>query len=187
MEGHQMNPILSLAEYAEPLLTSPYILRTRRNHGLEHATIHILSRGNNQLSGRSSDHGFIIFGNVPTDQVESAVQEALQRMQSGEHKLAVHPNCGTNLVTAGFMTTAAAWLGFAGRGWRRGWERFPSMMVIMMAVVLFSKPLGMSLQRHITTEGDPGDLRLLSVKREVLNVPFSGQQLTIHRVLTQQS
>ena len=62
-----MNPILSLAEYAEPLLTSPYILRTRRNHGLEHATIHILSRGNYQLSGRSSDHGFIIFGNVPTD------------------------------------------------------------------------------------------------------------------------
>ena len=44
-----MNPILSLAEYAEPLLTSPYILRTRRNHGLEHATIHILSRGNYQV------------------------------------------------------------------------------------------------------------------------------------------
>ena len=50
-------------------------------------------------------------------------------MQSGEHKLAVHPNCGTNLVTAGFMATVVAWLGFAGRGWRRGWERFPSMMV----------------------------------------------------------
>ena len=182
-----MNPIRSLAEYAEPVLNSPYILRTRRNHGLEHATIHILSRGNYKLSGRSSDHGFIIFGNVPTDRVENAVNEALQRMQSGERKLAVHPNCGTNLVTAGFTATSAAWLGFAGGGWRRGWERFPTMMVIMMAVLLFSKPLGMSLQRHITTEGDPGDLRLLSVKRETLQAPFTGQQLTIHRVLTQQS
>ena len=182
-----MNPILSLAEYAEPLLNSPYILRTRRNHGLEHATIHILSRANYKLSGRSSDQGFIIFGNVPTDRVENAVNEALQRMQSGERKLAVHPNCGTNLVTAGFAATVAAWLGFAGGGWRRGWERFPTMMVIMMAVLLFSKPLGMSLQRHITTEGDPGDLRLLSVKRETLQVPFTGQQLTTHRVMTQQS
>ncbi|MDE2949193.1 MAG: DUF6391 domain-containing protein [Chloroflexota bacterium] len=181
-----MNPILSLAEYAEPLLNSPYILRTRRNHGLEHATIHILSRANYKLSGRSSDQGFIILGNVPSDRVENAVNEALQRMQSGERKLAVHPNCGTNLVTAGFAATAAAWLGFAGGGWRRGWERFPTMMVIMMAVLLFSKPLGMSLQRHITTEGDPGDLRLLSVKRETLRVPFTGQQLTIHRILTQQ-
>lgn len=182
-----MNPILSLAEYAEPLLNSPYILRTRRNHGLEHATIHILSRNNYKLSGRSSDHGFIIFGNVPTERVEDAVREALQRMQSGEHKLAVHPNCGTNLVTAGFTATVVAWLGFAGGGWRRGWERFPTMMVIMMAVLLFSKPLGMSLQRHITTEGDPGDLHLLTVKRETLHVPFTGQQLIIHRVLTQQS
>ena len=182
-----MNPILSLATYAEPLLTSPYILRTRRNHGLEHATIHILSRANYKLSGRSSDQGFVIFGNVPTDRVESAVNEALQRMQSGEHKLAVHPNCGTNLVTAGFTATVVAWLGFAGGGWRRGWERFPTMMVIMMAVLLFSKPLGMSLQRHITTEGDPGDLRLLSVKRETLRLPFTGGQLIIHRVLTQQS
>lgn len=182
-----MNLILSLAEYAEPLLKSPYILRTRRNHGLEHATIHILSRGNYKLSGRSSDHGFIIYGVVPTEAVENAVKEALQRMGSGESKLAVHPNCGTNLVTAGFAATALAWLGFAGGGWRRGWERFPTMVVAMMAVLLFSQPLGMSLQRHITTEGDLGDLRLLSVERETLTLPIVGQQLTVHRVLTQQS
>ena len=182
-----MNLILSLAEYAEPLLNSPYILRTRRNHGLEHATIHILSRSNCRLSGRSSEHGFIIYGNVPTEAVEKAVEEALQRMGAGERKLAVHPNCGTNLVTAGFAATALAWLGFAGGGWRRGWQRFPTMMMIMMAVLLFSQPLGMSLQRHITTEGDPGDLRLLSVERETLKLPFGGRQLTVHRVLTRQS
>ncbi len=182
-----MNLISSLAEHAAPLLNSPYILRTRRNHGLEHATIHILSRGNYKLSGRSSDSGFMLFGDVPSEQVENAVNEALRRMRLGESKLAVHPNCGTNLVTAGFTATAVAWLGFAGGGWRRGWGRFPTIMLIVMAVLLFSNPLGMSLQQHITTEGDPGDLSLLSIKREIVRLPFTGQELIIHRVMTQQS
>ena len=181
-----MNPIINLAEYAEPLLSSPYILRTRRNHGLEHATIHILGRGQYKLSGRSSDDGFMLIGSVPTERVESAVQEALQRMQAGEHKLALHPNCGTNLVTAGFLATTVAWLGFAGRGWRSGWNRFPQMLILMMAVVLLSRPLGMSLQLHITTEGDPGDMQVTGVKRELVTLPFTGQQLTLHHVFTQQ-
>lgn len=182
-----MNPIVSLADYAAPLLNSPYILRTRRNHGLEHATIHILSRGNYRLSGRSSDSGFVIYGNVPTERLEEAVNEGLRRMQSGERKLALHPNCGTNLVTAGFMASLAAMVGYAGGGWRRGWQRFPTMMLVMMAVMLFSQPLGMSLQRHFTTEADPGDLRLLEVKRETWSLPFGGQELVMHRVLTGQS
>lgn len=182
-----MTPIERLADFAEPLLNSPYILRVRRNHGLEHATIHILSRSNYQLSGRSSARGFILIGNVPTEQVESAVQEALNRMQAGEHKLALHPNCGTNLVTTGFLATAVAFLGFSGGGWRRGWARFSNMMILMMAAIMFSKPLGMSLQRHITTEGDPGDLTLVSVRRETIKLPFNDQTLTVHRIATRQS
>ncbi len=182
-----MTPIERLADYAEPLLNNPYILRVRRNHGLEHATIHILSRGNYQLSGRSSDRGFILIGSVPTEQVESAVQEALSRMQAGEHKLALHPNCGTNLVTTGFLATAIAFLGFAGGGWRRGWARFSNMMILMMAAILFSKPVGMSLQRHITTAGDLGDLSLISVRRETMKLPFNDQELTVHRIATRQT
>ena len=57
-----MNPMERLAEYAEPVTRHPYILRVRRNHGLEHATIHLLNRQNYQLSGRSSDSGFILVG-----------------------------------------------------------------------------------------------------------------------------
>ena len=107
-----MNPMERLAECAEPLTRHPYILRVRRNHGLEHATIHLLNRQNYQLSGRSSDSGFILLGDVPTDKVESAVQEAITRMKAGEHKLAIHPNCGTNLVTTGFLATAVGFSRF---------------------------------------------------------------------------
>ena len=181
-----MNPMERLADFAEPVTRHPYILRVRRNHGLEHATIHILNRRNYKLSGRSSDTGFILLGEVPTEKVESAVIEALGRMKAGEHKLAIHPNCGTNLVTTGFLATAVAFLGFAGRGLRRSWERFPTMMVAMMAVVLLSMPLGMSLQRHFTTEGDLGELELVSVRRETKTLPLNGQQVTLHRVVTHQ-
>ena len=179
-----MNPMERLAEYAEPVTRHPYILRVRRNHGLEHATIHLLNRQSYQLSGRSSDSGFILLGDVPTEKVESAVKEAISRMKAGERKLAIHPNCGTYLVTAGFLATALAFLGFAGRGLRRSWERFPSMMVAMMAVVLLSTPLGMSLQRHFTTEGDVGELELVSVRRESKTLPLNGQRITLHRVVT---
>lgn len=181
-----MSPMEQLAERAAPLLLHPSILSIRRNHGLEHATIHILNRRRYKLSGRSSGSGFVLLGDVPTEQVEHAVREALQRMKAGEHQLAIHPNCGTNLATAGFLATTVAFLGFAGRGWRKCWERFPTMMILMMAAALLSTPLGMSLQQHFTTEGDIGDLELVSVTRDTLKLPFNGQQLTVHRIVTVQ-
>ncbi len=181
-----MSIIAQLAQYAAPVTRQPYILRVRRNHGLEHATIHILSQQRYYLSGRSNSSGFTLYGEAPTEQVESAVRAALQRMKAGEHSLAIHPNCGTNLVTTSFLATALAFLGFAGRGWRKSWKRFPTMVNLMMAVVFLSTPLGLSLQRHFTTEGDLGELELVSVSRGTLTLPFSQRKITLHRVRTRQ-
>ena len=91
-------------------------------------------------------------------------------MKAGERKLALHPNCGTNLVTAGFLATTAAFFGFAGSGWRKSWERYPTMMLLLMALILLSTPLGLSLQRHFTTEGDPGEMTVVSVSRETITL-----------------
>ena len=182
-----MSPLERLAEYAQPLTRQPYILRVRRNHGLEHAAIHVLNQRGYRFSGRSSGSGFILLGEAPAEQVESAVTEALARMKAGESKLAIHPNCGTNLVTAGFLATAVAFIGFAGRGLRASWRRLPAMNAAMMAVVLLSTPLGMSLQKHFTTEGDPGDLELVSIERETKTLPFGNHKVTLHRVVTAQS
>jgi hypothetical protein len=87
----------------DTILGVPAVSSIRRNHGLEHATLHILSQRYPGLSmaGHSNSTGFWLFGDVPTEAVKSAVDEALQRMRSGEHNLAVHANCGTNFVTAG--------------------------------------------------------------------------------------
>lgn len=169
------------AETARPVLNFPYVRRTRRNHGLEHATIHVLKKY--RLSGRSDDGGFVILGEVPTADVESAVAEALRRMKGGEHSLAVHPNCGTNLLTTGFLTSMVGIVGLGGRSRADSFNRLPYVMLLMMGAVLYSQPLGMNLQKYITTEGDPGDMEVLSVKRSEMRLPF-GDPVVVHRVNT---
>ena len=103
-----------LAEF----LNNPYLSRVRRNHGLEHATLTVLSRSypGRGLTGHSDSAGFWIIGNVPPEAVHSAVQEALARMKAGEVNLAVHPNCGTNFVTSGILAALAAFVAFFGAG-----------------------------------------------------------------------
>lgn len=179
-----MTLIANAARLLRPLLDAPYVRRTRRNHGLEHATIHMLNRQNYRLSGRSFDSGFVLLGDVPTEKVEAAVHEALRRMRRGEHGLALHPNCGTNLATTGLLATVVGAAGFGGRGLRTVFDRFSLVMVLMMGVVLLAQPLGMSLQRHITTEGDPGDLEVTGVSRQQMQFPFGGPPLIIHRIET---
>ena len=177
----------SLAQSAEPILNLPYVLRTRRNHGLEHATIHILSSRVQglRMAGRSDDSGFTLIGEVKTEEVERAVAEALIRMIKGEHSLAVHPNCGTNLATTGAMVSLAALAGAIGikRGAQDYINRLPMVMVLMMVTVLFSQPLGMALQRYFTTDGDPADLEVVSITRSTMHMPFGGAT-TMHRVVT---
>jgi Domain of unknown function (DUF6391) len=172
-----------LAVLSSPVLNFPYIRRTRRNHGLEHATIHVLSGSRHRLSGRSDDSGFVLLGEVPTEAVETAAREALRRMRNGERHLAVHPNCGTNLLTTGFLASMVGLLGMAGSSRRDTFNRLPMVMLAMMIAILYSQPLGMTLQRYFTTEGDPGDLEIVSVTRSSLIIPFSGR-VTVHRVAT---
>jgi len=178
-----------LAHSAKPVLDLPIVRRTRRNHGLEHATITLLSRRIKglQMAGRSDEHGFTLMGEAPTDQIEASVQEALRRMRAGEHGLAVHPNCGTNLVTTGLLTTLVGALGLSGSSRRESFNRLPMIMVLMMGTVLFSQPLGLALQKHFTTDGDPADLEVLSVKRSDMRMPFANGPMTVHRVTTRSS
>lgn len=178
-----------LATLAQPVLDLPVIRRTRRNHGLEHATIHILSSRikNLKMAGRSTDAGFYLFGEAPTEMIETAVNDALRRMRHGEHNLAVHPNCGTNLVTTGFMTSIAAMVGMSGSSRREDlFNRLPLVMLLTMGAVLFSQPIGMSLQKHFTTDGDPGDMEVISITRSQVQTPF-GDTLTVHTVITHSS
>jgi hypothetical protein len=184
-----MTLVEQFAQFARPVLDLPIVRRTRRNHGLEHATIHILSSRirNLQMAGRSTDSGFVLLGEADTGAVEAAVRDALRRMRAGEHHLAVHPNCGTNLVTSGFMVSMAAMLGTLGVSRQQVWNRLPTVMILAMISLLVAQPLGLSLQRHITTDGDPADLEVVSITKGEMRLPVGNAPITVHRVVTHSS
>ena len=170
-------------EGLQVFLDTPLIRRVRRNHGLEHATIHLLSRKYPDLRaiGRSDTSGFTLYGNVPTEVVQQVASQALERMRNGEHKLALHPNCGTNLVTAALLGTGATLLVLAGSEKERfgRLQRLPLLVTGLLLAAIMGQPLGMRLQQHVTTLGDPGDLTITKIERRRRG------QLTVHRIHTQ--
>lgn len=152
------------------------ISRVRRNHGLEHATIHVLSEKYKGFSAQgNSDHrGFSlnVYGNINEDQVQAAVQEAFQRMKAGEYELAVHPNCGTALLTTATLATLAAQSVFGLEYRRQGkdgtmgsviFNALPSAVLMVVLAIIVSRPLGLQLQARYTTEGDLGDLEVVDI------------------------
>jgi len=179
--------IKTLAYLLSPLLKLPPIRRIRRNHALEHATVHMLSRRIKQLSvsGNASLNGFLLYGNVDTALVQEAAEEALRRMQVGESQWAVHPNCGTMLVTSGVMTSLAAVAGLMGvqNTPRATLDRLPTVILLSIVALISSQPVGLSVQKHITTCGEMGDLALLSVTRHEVRLPIGGKAI-LHRIQT---
>ncbi|MSQ10931.1 MAG: hypothetical protein EXR52_08025, partial [Dehalococcoidia bacterium] len=86
------------------------IAATRRNHAVEHGTVTVLLERHGfkrSLAGRSNSRGFYIFGQVEPDDLRSAADEALHRMQQGEGTLAVSPFCGTTIAVTGILAGVA--------------------------------------------------------------------------------
>lgn len=141
--------------------------RLRQHHGLEHATVTLLSRRlhDTSLVARSDLTGFTIFGAVDTDLLRQTVEEALARLQAGEQTLAVHPNCGTNVATAGILAGVAALL--AGSGHKRSfwWDRLPSAILAATVAILAAAPIGRWLQENVTTSCRVQGLRLAGIER----------------------
>lgn len=148
------------------LLDVPLVRRTRRNHGLEHATIHVLSGRfpGRPMAGRSTPNGFYLYGALAADDIASAAEEALKRMRGGEQNLAVHPGCGTNYITSGAFAGLAAFAALGFRA-RNRWERLPNAIVAATFALIFSAPVGPMLQARVTTSGEMGDLAIVSVRR----------------------
>ena len=142
--------------------------RIRQNHALEHATITILSGmvPNLRISARSSSRGFTIFGDVDLGQLRRALDEALRRLQAGEAQLAIHPNCGTNLVVGISLMTFGTLLGMASNQTR---TRVTSTAVSSIAGLMAARPLGELVQKHFTTLPDLKGVRVVDIfRRKIL-------------------
>lgn len=147
------------------ILDLPYILETRRNHALEHATLHVLARTHKtSMGGHSNPTGFFIFGELLTEDIRTALNEAYTRLRAGERELAVHPGCGTNLVATAFLPATLAWLPISSaRSTRWRLMLIPLALVFGVFGFFLSKPLGPWLQRNITTEPNLGNMQVIDI------------------------
>jgi len=160
------------------ILELPGLGKVRRVHALEHATITILSRRIPHLSmaGRSTPNGFWLYGTVAKEQIESAANEALRRLQAGEAALAIHPRCGTNLAVAGILTGVSSFLASLSFGKdERAIDKLPRVILAATAAVFIAQPAGLAVQEAVTTCPDAlrlsvGNIR--QTKRGNLTVSF---------------
>ncbi|MCB9158527.1 MAG: hypothetical protein H6644_01505 [Caldilineaceae bacterium] len=152
------------------------IRRTRQHHAIEHATIHLLSARlpGQRFSGLSDPAGFTIYGDVDEVVLRRAVGDALLRLQAGEARLAIHPNCGTNLAVTALLTTASAFV--AAGASRRVVDRIPLTFMLALPALVLSRPLGLRVQQY-TTLADVGDRWVADV------FPVGGGAFHAHRVV----
>ena len=157
----------------------------RRNHGLEHATINLLSKKipGTSFAGYSDHKGFWIVGDVSTDVLLETAQQALKRMKEGERSLAIHANCGTNYVTAGVLAGSLAWLATLGSGnsFKKKFDRWPLLVMLVTGALIVAQPLGPKVQEHVTSSGEPGNLAIKQIVRYERDIP--GRPM-LHRILT---
>lgn len=148
------------------LLDLPPMRRVRRNHGLEHATIHVLTARypGRSIAGRSTPYGFYVYSHLPTDAIASAAEEALARIRGGEPHLVVHPGCGTNYLTSGVFAGLGASIALS-LGGRSRWERLPNAIMAATLALFLAAPVGPLLQARVTTLSDMDDLEIVSVRR----------------------
>lgn len=176
-----MNP--SLSTHANKLSLGQLIARVQRNHALEHATLHVLAqrKPHTSMAGQSDFFGFWIFGDVTLAEVQDSVREALQRLRSGEHELAIHPFCGTNIAAAAFLSGAATLLAFLGSGkrLRDKLERLPLAISLSGLSLLFARPVGSWLQRNLTTSDDIQRLEVKNIR------PVQRGWMRAYRISTQ--
>lgn len=163
------------------ILDLPLILETRRNHALEHATIHILSGKypDRNMGGHSNPTGFFILGTVTAEDLGAAAKEALTRLRAGENELAIHPGCGTNFATTALLAGSLAWFPLSGsRSIRKRLWLLPLAVAFGVLGYVLSQPLGPFLQAKVTTEADMGKLQIKSI------TPVRKGGMIVHRVVT---
>jgi hypothetical protein len=136
----------------------------KQNHALEHATIVLLSRKYPEVrfAGISFAAGFFVFGDVPTEAILPAAQEALTLLRTTSPELAIHERCGTNLAVTAMVTGISA---MTVARMRRPFGSVNNVILATMAAMIASRPLGLTVQRYITTQTPNQSMTISDVRR----------------------
>lgn len=136
----------------------------RENHALEHASIVLLSKRlpDTRFSGISFARGFFVFGEAPTEMVRAAADQALALLRGDHPEMAIHERCGTNLAVAGLLTSFSA---MSVARLRRPYNTFNNVMLATTAAMIAARPVGLLVQRFVTTRTPTSNMRVLNVRR----------------------
>ena len=156
-----INPVVQVAQ--QMLLGGA----VKQNHALEHATIVLLSKKfpDVRLSGISFAAGFFVFGDVPQEAILPTAQEALNLLRTTSPELAVHERCGTNLAVAGMLTGLSA---MAVAKMKRPYSTANNVILASTAALVLARPLGLLVQRHVTTQTPNASMQILGVSTRTL-------------------
>src|SRR5438309_9167738 len=159
-----MSSINPFVQVAQQMLLGGAV---KQNHALEHATIVLLSKKfpEARFSGISFAAGFFVFGDVPTEAILPTAQEALHLLRTTQPELAIHERCGTNLAVAGMLTGLSA---MAVAKMRRPYSTVNNVILASTAALVLARPLGLMVQRYITTHTPNLSMKITDVKRHVL-------------------
>jgi hypothetical protein len=154
-----MSSINPVVQVAQQLMLGSAV---KQNHALEHATIVLLSRKfpEVRLSGISFAAGFFVFGDLPTEAILPAAEEALNLLRTTQPELAVHERCGTNLAVAGMLTGLSA---MAIAKLRRPYSTANNVILASTAALILARPLGLTVQRYVTTQTPNASMRIEKV------------------------
>lgn len=156
-----MSSINPLMQVAQQMTLGPAV---KQNHALEHATIVLLSKKftDVRLAGISFASGFFVFGDVPTEAILPAAQEALNLLRTTTPELAVHERCGTNLAVAGLLTGLSA---MTVAKMRRPYSTPNNVILASTAALILARPLGLTVQRFITTQTPNPSMKIEKVTK----------------------
>ena len=144
------------------------IAQIRKNHALEHAVVHVLEKkfSHCALAGYSINKGFWVIGKLAIQDVQEAVDAAYARL--------AHEGCGTNLAATGLAVSLGSLLTMAGtRSEKERLSRLSSLILVTTACLQLSKPLGVMLQRNVTTDPDMTGLSIRGIDAgEIRGVPY---------------
>jgi hypothetical protein len=155
-----MSSINPIVQVAQQMLLGGAV---KQNHALEHATIVLLSKKypDVRLAGISFAAGFFVFGDIPTEAILPAAEEALNLLRTTQPELAVHERCGTNLAVAGMLTGLSA---MTVAKMRRPFNTANNVILASTAALILARPLGLTVQRYFTTQTPNASMTITGVK-----------------------
>jgi hypothetical protein len=106
--------------------------------------------------------GFFVFGDVPTEDVRALAEQALGRLRGGQPEMAIHERCGTNLAVAGLLTGLSA---MTVARMRKPYNTFNNVVLASTAALVMARPLGLLVQKYVTTRTPGPTMRISGVRR----------------------